>query len=211
MIRLFQWVMGCMILLFCQAAIPVFAGEESAPQTDRVVESLTLLQQGQQTFQRQIEEVLGTLGTLGKGSETIRQRLEEVGKRAEEVWGETNKRFKETNKELIRRFEEGNRRLEDLRTEVTQRVEIYEQAVLVLFGTVILLLLFLFRSVSRHRDGRIKPLEDKLFALEQRQLHDARNLQSNITRLQNLLSALQELAKEDEKVAVVLRSFSLLP
>lgn len=58
----------------------------------------------------------------------------------------------------------------------------------------------------------MKPFEGKLQSLEQSQsqLHDARNLQTNITRLKSLLDALRTLAKEDPRVAAVLRAHALM-
>ncbi|MBF0462524.1 MAG: hypothetical protein HQL87_14160 [Magnetococcales bacterium] len=210
MTRLLLWVAGC-VWLFCHLSAPAFAQEETLRPSDReLLETLATLKQGQQDLQQHVEGIQKGLEELDLTAGTLRKELTEANRQADDRQADLNKRLKEANKDVGKRFDDSNKRVDDLRAEMGKRAELYEQVVPALFGLVIVLLLALFRTIARDRNTRIKPLEEKLFAIEQKQLHDARNLQSNITRLQNLLNALQELAKEDEKLAAVLQSFSLL-
>ncbi|MBF0161809.1 MAG: hypothetical protein HQL88_05940 [Magnetococcales bacterium] len=198
------WIVGGALLLW-QAASPALAQEEEGRLSD-----MEMLKQGQQELQQRGTESYKTLEMLRKQMEETRKIVEDVGKQTESLSGESNKKFKELSKDLHKRFEESGKRAEEWRGEMHKRVELYERAILVLFGTVILLLLALFPRTSRARQALLQPLEEKMQSLEQKQLHDARNLQTNITRLHTLLTALRELAKEDAKLAAVLRSFALL-
>ncbi|MEO5350145.1 MAG: hypothetical protein H7836_10925 [Magnetococcus sp. YQC-3] len=199
--RLLFWV-----VMFLLPITPLVAQEEGTSLERATQDALQAIQQGVQGELQQLEAIQKRLDALTKVSERVQKEAEEIV----DFRAETGKRFKELNKDLAKRSEESGKRLDDFRGEINRRVELYEQAVLVMFGVLVLLLLLLFRSVGRDRSEDLKPLEEKLASMEERQLHDARNLQTNITRLKSLLDALRTLAREDPKVAAVLRAHALM-
>jgi flagellar biosynthesis/type III secretory pathway M-ring protein FliF/YscJ len=105
--------------------------------------------------------------------------------------------------DINQRFDDINQRFDDM----NQRISNQQMTTLALFSAMIALILALFAYIAWDRRTMIKPvvehLENKLF----RELEMNHDKGSTINRL---INALRELAKQDEKVATVLRHFSLL-
>ncbi|MEO5340437.1 MAG: hypothetical protein H7837_07975 [Magnetococcus sp. MYC-9] len=203
MTRWMVWVVGLLLLWTSNS----FAQEETTRPSEREIpEALLALKQD---LQQRFETLHKSLETLQQNMGEIHRRAEEIGKQNDALWGENNKRTKEMNKEIHRRLEENGKRTEAFQTEFNRRSELYEQTVLALFGGVFLLLLIVLRALSRLRDGLPAPTEP-VKNIEHKSWKEVQALQHNSTRLHALLEALRTQAKEDEKLATVLRSFSLM-
>jgi len=121
-----------------------------------------------------------------------------------------------------------NHRISDLRSEMksgqealrsemksgqealSKRLDDSNNTMLVLFGSIITLIVALFGYIAWDRRTMMKPVLERVERIE----HDvAQSLDlSNIdgSKLSRVINAMRELAKTDEQLATILRSFSLL-
>ena len=113
-----------------------------------------------------------------------------------------NRRFEDVN----RRFEDVNRRFDDL----NHRIDGLRNTILVLFGAIITLIVALFGYIAWDRRTALGPLQDRLELLERDLYRDLELQHEEGSRLTRLIKALRQMAKTDEKLAEVLRSFHLL-
>ena len=113
-----------------------------------------------------------------------------------------NRRFEDVN----RRFEDVNRRFDDL----NHRIDGLRNTILVLFGAIITLIVALFGYIAWDRRTALRPLQDRLELLERDLYRDLELQHEEGSRLTRLIKALRQMAKTDEKIAEVLRSFHLL-
>ena len=93
--------------------------------------------------------------------------------------------------------------------DMNQRISSQQTTMLALFSAMVALILALFAYIAWDRRTMIRPVVERLEHLENelfRELDMSHNKGSAITRL---INAMRELAKQDEKVATVLRNFSL--
>ena len=103
-----------------------------------------------------------------------------------------------------------NQRIDDLDKKLNQRISDLYDINLTMFAILAALITGLFGYIIWDRRTMMKPVQERLERLEkdiERDL-DLRNEHGSIPA--RLLNALRELAKTDEKLAAVLRSFSLL-
>ena len=103
-----------------------------------------------------------------------------------------------------------NQRIDDLDKKLNQRISDLYDINLTMFAILAALITGLFGYIIWDRRTMMKPVQERLERLErdiEREL-DLRNEHGSIPA--RLLNALRELAKTDEKLAAVLRSFSLL-
>ena len=106
---------------------------------------------------------------------------------------------------LGKRMDDMNQRIGDM----NQRISSQQTTMLALFSAMVALILALFAYIAWDRRTMIRPVVERLEHLENelfRELDMSHNKGSAITRL---INAMRELAKQDEKVATVLRNFSL--
>ncbi len=113
-----------------------------------------------------------------------------------------NRRFEDVN----RRFEDVNRRFDNL----NHRIDGLRNTILVLFGAIITLIVALFGYIAWDRRTALRPLQDRLELLERDLYRDLELQHEEGSRLTRLIKALRQMAKTDEKIAEVLRSFHLL-
>ncbi len=182
----FNIVLVCMLTLTCVVAPNLALAVEVAPRiSDReIVESLTELKQQQKALNQRITDLIHDLD----------KRFEAIDKRFDAI----DKRF-ETND---RRFEVMDRRFESMMNWM-----------LTLFGIVITLILGLLGYMIWDRRTALKPLREKMANLEDSSIQVNTQLEMHNpsgTLLDRLVTAFRELAKTDEKVADVLKAFSLL-
>ena len=126
--------------------------------------------------------------------EQVDKRFEQVDKRFEDV----NKRFEDMNK----RFEDMNKRFEELREDMNKRFEqmmkFMELMLLIFTSLVVAVIGFAYwdrRTIIRKaKEESVEEVGNKY----------------NLSLIMKLIEALRELAREDERVARVLRQFDLL-
>lgn len=134
-----------------------------------------------------LAEIKATLKAFGERFEQIDKRFEQVDKRFDELRLDMNTRFEQVDK----RFEQMDKRLDDMRWAL---------------GFIMSILLALFGYIIWDRRTLMKPMEEKIIAVE-REIGIGERDGSKFTRL---IDSLRELSKEDEKIANVLRRFHLL-
>ena len=140
-----------------------------------------------------------SFGDIDKRFGGIDKRFVDVNKRIDDLRQDMNKRFAELRQDMNKRFDD-----------VNKRIDTSHQTMLAMFGTLITLIVTLFGYIAWDRRTLVKPLQEKLNTLEQHQLRETQSLQENTSHIQNLMQALRKLAQEDQKLASVLRSYSLL-
>ncbi|MBF0427912.1 MAG: hypothetical protein HQL94_03250 [Magnetococcales bacterium] len=140
-------------------------------------------------------EIIESLTELKHGQLAINKRFDDVNKRFDDV----NKRIDDVNKRIDDLRTDINRRFED----INKRIDTNHQTMLAMFGTLVTLIVALFGYIAWDRRTLVKPIQEKLFSFNQ-------EFENEKNRLRSLLEALRKLAQEDEKLAVVLRSFALL-
>ncbi len=114
----------------------------------------------------------------------IRATLEQLNKRIENI----NKRIEDTNK----RVEDVNKRIDDLMNFLWMLTGIFSAITAVTIGFALW-----------DRRTMIRPFEDKVKSME-------KDILENKEKVQKLIETLRELAKEDEKVARLLKHMNLM-
>ncbi len=133
---------------------------------------------------KDIAEIKATLEQLNKRIEDINKRIEDINKRIED----TNKRIEDTNK----RVEDVNKRIDDLMNFLWMLTGIFSAITAVTIGFALW-----------DRRTMIRPFEDKVKSME-------KDILENKEKVQKLIETLRELAKEDEKVARLLKHMNLM-
>jgi len=114
----------------------------------------------------------------------IKATLEQLNKRIEDI----NKRIEDTNK----RVEDVNKRIDDLMNFLWMLAGIFSAITAVTIGFALW-----------DRRTMIRPFEDKVKSME-------KDILENKEKVQKLIETLRELAKEDEKVARLLKHMNLM-
>lgn len=114
----------------------------------------------------------------------IKATLEQLNKRIEDI----NKRIEDTNK----RIEDVNKRIDDLMNFLWMLAGIFSAITAVTIGFALW-----------DRRTMIRPFEDKVKFME-------KDILENKEKVQKLIETLRELAKEDEKVARLLKYMNLM-
>ena len=117
-------------------------------------------------------------------------------------------------KAIDQRFDDMNisidQRFDDMNTSINQRFSSLESTMLTLFSALIMLMVALFGYIAWDRRTYMRPIQERMDRYEtilHKELDITNDAGSVLTRL---VKALKQLAKTDQKVAEVLRSFSLL-
>ena len=137
-------------------------------------------------------EIVEKLTRLEAGQAALNQRIDDVNRRIDDL----DKKF--------------SQRIDDLDKKLNQRIDDLFTLTLTLFGIMTTLIAGLFGYIVWDRRTMMKPIQEKVEQLEKdfnRELdlhHEHGSLPAR------LIKALRELARTDEKLAAVLRSFSLL-
>ncbi|MBL4904192.1 MAG: hypothetical protein JKY62_16325 [Desulfocapsa sp.] len=108
--------------------------------------------------------------------------------------------------DINQRFDDINQRFDDM----NQRISNQQMTTLALFSAMIALILTLFAYIAWDRRTMIKPVVERLEHLENKLFRELEMNHDKGSTINRLINALRELAKQDEKVATVLRNFSLL-
>ena len=164
---------------------------ESAPDiTDReVVEKLVKLEAGQQALRSEMKA----------GQQALNQRISDL--RSEMKSGQEALRS-----EMKSGQEALNTRLDDF----GKMLDSSNNTMLVLFGSIITLIVALFGYIAWDRRTMVKPLFERVERIEQDVAQDLDLSNIDGSKVSRLINAMRELARTDEQLATVLRSFSLL-
>jgi len=123
------------------------------------------------------------------------KRFKQIELRISELREDMNKRFEQVDK----RFEQVDKRFEDM----NQRFESMIQLMTAIIGAFAGIVVVSIGFAIWDRRSMIRPFETKVKAIEEDLLEDK-------NRLKKLIEALKQLAREDHKLAAVLRNFALL-
>lgn len=126
----------------------------------------------------------------------------EVDKRFDMFHREMDKRFDMLHREMDKRFQQVDKRFVDFDkrfAEVDKRFEMLIRLMEAIIGAFVAIVAVVIAFALWDRRTMTRPFEDKIEKLEE-----------DSDRLRRLIAALRKLAKQDAKLAEVLRSFSLL-
>ncbi|MBF0622649.1 MAG: hypothetical protein HQL54_12050 [Magnetococcales bacterium] len=180
-----------------------------------IIESLAQLKEGQKQLSIRIDDLRAEMkenvttlrAEMKENVTTLRAEMKEnVSTLRAEMKGNAT-----TLRAEMKAGMDGLRREMNIQSnQANQRMDRMHTTMLTLFGALVTLIVALFGYIAWDRRTMMKPFQERLGLLE-KELHQDLDLQhpegSRITRM---LHALRELAKQDEKVATILRSFSLL-
>jgi len=160
---------------------------EPAPDiTDReVVEKLSKIEAGQQSLNHRISDLRSEMKS---GQEALRSEM----KSGQEA---LRSEMKSGQEALSKRLDDSN------------------NTMLVLFGSIITLIVALFGYIAWDRPTMMKPVLERVERIEHIEHDVAQSLDLSNTdgsKLSRVINAMRELAKTDEQLATILRSFSLL-
>ena len=171
---------------------------ETAPRISdkEIIESLTELKQGQknmnQTFNQRIEDM----------TQRFNKRFEDMNRRLEDMNQSFNQRLEDMNQSFNQRFEDMSRRFEDM-----------HNLILTLFASVMALVVALIGYMIWDRKTAQLPLKLRLGKLE----NEFKDIEVQLETknpsgpvIARLLASFRKLAETDEKVAAILRTYSLL-
>ena len=203
-----------------------FAIEVAPRITDReIVEALTEIKAGQRHLNQRIDDTNQRIDDLDK---KLSQRIDDTNQRIDDLDKKLSQRINDLDRKLSQRIDDLDRklsqRINDLDRKLSQRIDDTNRRIddtnqrisdlydinLTMFAILAALITGLFGYIIWDRRTMMKPVQERLERLEkdiERDL-DLRNEHGSIPA--RLLNALRELAKTDEKLAAVLRSFSLL-
>ena len=126
---------------------------------------------------------------------TLKTFMEQVDKRFSDLRADMNKRFEQVDK----RFEQVDRRISDLRADMNRRFEQMTDFLWIIVGIFTALTAVVIGFAYWDRRTIIRKARDEAIERIERE-----------GRLVDLIGALRELAKEDGKLAEILRGFRLL-
>jgi len=140
-------------------------------------------------------EIIESLAELKAGQKALEARMDQ---RFEAV----DQRFEAVDQ----RFESLDKRMESMEASFNQRFNFLENLIMVVIAGIFGLIGYIVWD----RKTALRPVEERLIKLEQELHRDLEIQHEDGSRLTRLVKVLREMAKQDEKLAGVLRSFSLL-
>jgi len=147
----------------------------------------------------------------------IDKRFDEQNKSINQRFAAIDKRFDEQNKSINqrfvaidKRFDEQNKAINKRFDVVNQRLTILSNTMLALFGAMITLIVALFAYIAWDRRTMLKPVAERLECLEVEVFNELQLRHDDGSLLTRLVKLLREQAKNDPKLAAILRNFSLL-
>ncbi len=140
-------------------------------------------------------EIIESLAELKAGQKALEAKMDQ---RFEAV----DQRFKAVDQ----RFESIGKRMESMEASFNQRFNFLENLIMVVIAGIFGLIGY----VVWDRKTVLRPVEERLIRLEHELHRDLEIQHEDGSRLTRLVKVLREMAKQDEKLAGVLRSFSLL-
>ena len=201
---LFPFILAIIMQVFVQET---YAIEVASRISDReIIESLAELK-AELKANRQVMEQ--RFNGVDQRFDAIDQRFGDMEKSIEQRFDGVNQRFDDVNQ----RFDGVNQRFDG----VNQRLDTIEKNSNIRFGRIWDLMLIIIAGIFGligfivwDRKTALRPLEKRLDSLEKDLQHDLELRHEKGSLLTRIVQALQELAKQDKKLAGVLKSFSLL-
>jgi hypothetical protein len=204
------------ICIFLSLPVTILAVEVAPRISDReIVEKLVSLEVGQNALQSAMSAGQDSLRfEIKSGHDALRSEIK-AGQdtlRAEIKAGQDTLRveMKAGQDTLRAEMRSGQDALGKRMDDINQRISSQQLTMLALFGAMIALILALFAYIAWDRRTMIKPVVERLEHLEDKLLRELDMNHDKGSSITRLINALRELAKQDEKVATVLRNFSLL-
>ena len=133
-------------------------------------------------------EIIESLAELKAGQKTLEARMDQ--------------RFEAVDQ----RFESMDKRMESMEASFNQRFNFLENLIMVVIAGIFGLIGYIVWD----RKTALRPVEERLIRLEYELHRDLEIQHEDGSRLTRLVKVLREMAKQDEKLAGVLRNFSLL-
>ncbi len=133
-------------------------------------------------------EIIESLAELKAGQKTLEARMDQ--------------RFEAVDQ----RFESMDKRMESMEASFNQRFNFLENLIMVVIAGIFGLIGYIVWD----RKTALRPVEERLIKLEHELHRDLEIQHEEGSRLTRLVKVLREMAKQDEKLAGVLRNFSLL-
>ena len=140
-------------------------------------------------------EVVEKLAKLEAGQQSLNHRISDL--RSE---------MKSGQEALSKRLDDFSKRLDDF----SKRLDDSNDNMLAFFGFIITLIVALFGYIAWDRRTMMKPVVERVERLEHDVAHSLDLSNSDGSKLSRIINAMRELAKTDEQLANILRSFSLL-
>ena len=179
------------------AALPAIAVETAPRISDReIIESLTELKTGQKA--------------LEAGQKALEARIDQ---RFTAFQNQIDQRFEAFQNQVDQRFEVSQQQIDQRFEAVDQRFEAVDQQLDKIWALMLVMIAGIFGLIGYivwDRKTALRPVEQRLIALESEFHRDLEIQHEEGSRLTRLVKVLREMAKTDEKLANVLRSFSLL-
>jgi len=150
-------------------------------------------------------EIIESLSDIRAEIKLIHGRLEQVDQRFEQV----DQRFAQITEDMNSRFEQVDRRFAQIAGDMNSRFETLTQTTLVLFSSLAGLIIALFGYIIWDRRTALRPLAQKIEALERDLVRDLDLQHAEGSTVTRLLAALRVLAREDHKMAAALKRYSL--
>jgi len=126
--------------------------------------------------------------------------------RIETKLSEMEKRFNERFEQIDKRFEDINKRFDQMMTFMWILASVFAGIVAVTISFAI----WDRRTMIRPFEEKVKKIEKEIATHEEKIKSSEKEIMESKEKLSNLISALKDLAKDDEKLAEILKKFNLL-
>ena len=137
-------------------------------------------------------EVVEKLAKLEAGQQSLNHRISDLRSEMKSGQEALRSEMKSGQEALAKRLDDSN------------------NTMLFLFGSLITLIVALFGYIAWDRRTMMKPVLEKIERIEQDVAQNLDLSNTDGSKLSRLINAMRELAKTDEHLATILRSFSLL-
>jgi len=201
------WIAAALLLLAAPAAVAV---EVASRISDReIIESLAELKAGQRVLEEKMEQRFAVVDqrfvAIDQRFVAIDQRFVAIDQRFEAI----DQRFVAIDQRfdaIDQRFDAIDKRFEYMGEAFDRRFAFIESLMMVTIAGIFGLIGYIVWD----RKTALRPVEERLIRLESEFHRDLEIQHEEGSRLTRLVKVLREMAKDDEKLAGVLRGFSLL-
>jgi len=137
-------------------------------------------------------EIVEKLAKLEAGQQSLNHRISDLRSEMKSGQEALRSEMKSGQEALAKRLDDSN------------------NTMLVLFGSLITLIVALFGYIAWDRRTMMKPVLERIERIEQDITQSIDSSNTDASKLRRLIDAMRELARTDEQLATILRSFSLL-
>ncbi len=192
-------------LLFIFFSVSSAIAVDTAPRiSDReIISSLAELRAGQKALEKNIDQ---RFEGVDQRFEAVDQRFEAVERRFTSLEKTMDQRFSSMETTMDQRFSSMETTMDQRFVAMDQRFSLIENLLLVVIAGIFGLIGYIVWD----RKTAMRPLEKRLVKIENDLQRDLELQNEEGSRLTRMIKALRELAQSDEKLAAVLRSYSLL-